>query len=109
MSSDDNKKGTEYGGEILFSTKYYDVILLDEPIVLQPSYELAAYGLLNKMTLVLEIELCVLPAAINTAKNFSAALEQFFPTPKVRDTLSLVGGGEDQSEGDENPEVPETH
>ena len=77
-------------GEVVYATRYYDVVLLDDPVVLQPSYELATYGIYNKMTGVVEIELCVFPAAIHTAQNFSTALEEYFPAASVRDALSVV-------------------
>ena len=115
MTVDDNKKElvleggegvTEVSfGQVVYANQYYDVILLDEPVVLQPSYELAAYGIYNKMTAIVEIELCVLPAAIHTANNFSAALEAHFPPITVRDTLSVVGEIGDGG----NTEDPQTH
>ena len=92
MSDNDNNKKPPItsAGEIIYSTHYYDVILLDEPIVLQPTYELATYGIFNKMTGIIEIEMCVFPAAINTADNFNEALEVFFPPSSMKDKLSIV-------------------
>ena len=88
--TDNNKTHTPTMGEVAYATRYYDVIILDEPIVLQPSYELATYGIYNKMTGIVELELCVFPAAIHTAQNFNEALEEYFPAGSVKDTLSIV-------------------
>ena len=75
--------------KVLHSTKYYDVVELDEQIV-DPEFTrlTLSYGLLNTKTDILETYGTFLPSVIETADGLSEMLDELLPE-EVSNILTL--------------------
>lgn len=66
---------------VIYSNTYYDVVLLDEPLVFDDGALPLHYGVYNKQTEITETYLSYQPGAIQVAQELSDRLEGFIGTP----------------------------
>ena len=77
--------------KILYSNDNYHVVQFEEPILEVKEDILCWYGVICRRTDVCEINMAILPAAINTANNFDSTLKELLPDLKPVSNLTVVG------------------